>query len=283
MPYEVEPPAVFEHLGFSQMNLAAACGEAYRRRYVEGEDPSVLNVPALCGSGLHEAIHLYETVYQSEINRPGFTVEEAHAKTLTGLAKDSVRQILSENDIDSETLVYYGKQDLPFYFREKIPKMAESYLVWREYEAGRTRWVSGHAQDSCEVHCRLEIAGHPFESTIDQVFYDPHDRLVIRDIKTGKAKPEHAMQIEQYRVSLARGHGLAADYGQILYINGSEPKIEVVTFSLTEREVESMIARQARSIGEGLFLVNGPFNGYCQVCDFASDCAYAGVGPRGIA
>ena len=287
MPYPVMPPALREHISFSQLQLAANCGEAYRRRYIEGDALGPMNVPALCGTAFHEAVVNWELMYE------GYHVitpkTETLIKDLLVLTKAAIRHILDETGTDSEDLIYWGKQDLPYWFREKLEPMCEMYVSrrvqeWRDldFRWGLPDYHAGSANMSLEVTCELEVAGHPFIAYIDQVFCDSQKRTVIRDIKTGKPKPGHAMQLEVYRYALEKSHGIKADYGQLLYLHRkSEPYIQVVDFGLDDTEVKRLVGRLVRNLNDGVFLVNGPFNGHCDVCDFRTKCSWGGVGTHG--
>lgn len=274
MPYQVTAPTTREHLSFSQLQVAADCGEAYRRRYIEGESLGALTVPAVAGSAFHEAMLPFE---MSASIAGAIGDEERATEVLTRLVRRAINEEMRERGINSEELFQYGNMDLGYYIREKVPKWANLYVKRRlvEEEELDFRWVEDDPQKSIELECLVEVAGHPFLSFIDQVFYDSEGRLVIRDLKTGKPKPGHVAQMEQYRVALKRAFGLEAAYGQLLYLKGSdEPFIQVVDFQLTDNEVERMVGRLLRVVGEGVFIINGPFTGACENCEFRMDCPW---------
>ena len=280
MPYEVSAPSVREHLSFSQLELAANCGEAYRRRYVEGERGlDAMNVPALVGSAFHLSTQEFEVANDlQDDGGQGFEWGKHANKALSTVTKDSVRYLIDEGGIDTDELIHYGKQDLGYFLREGIPKLSRNYLARRQYEVEELGFTWAFSpEESIEIECRLEIAGHPFVAYIDQVFTDSQGRTVIRDLKTGKPKKSHVMQLEQYRLALKRAYGVEADYGQALYVNGEQATIHTTKWRLSDGDVERMTARLVRAVGDGLFLVNGPFNGHCEVCDFRADCAWGKV------
>lgn len=281
MPYEVTEPSLREHLSFSQLSLAASCGEAYRLRYIEGESGGPTNVPALVGSGLHAAVL---DVEEHIFGKPTKIIDWEQAEyVLAQRTKDHVRNILREEGITGEDLVYFGKQDLPFFLRQRIPEMSAIYLMRRreELEELGFRWAFPTPAESIEVACIVDIGGKKFLAYIDQVFIDSKDRVVIRDLKTGKPKDGHAMQLEQYRLALKRSHGVDANYGQLLYLGEKKkPVLEVVKWQLDDRQVESATARLVHTINDGVFLVNGPFTGACTLCDYTPTCPYGAVATR---
>lgn len=281
MLYEVTEPSLREHLSFSQLSLAASCGEAYRRRYVEGENSGPTNVPAVVGTGLHAAVlDVEQHIHDFPVKSLAF--EDAEY-ILVQRTKDHIRQALKDQGLSSDDLVYFGKQDLAFFFRQRIPEMAAIYLQRRaeEYEELNFRWAFGTPEESIELECVVEIGGKKFLAYIDQVFLDSKDRLVIRDLKTGKPKDGHAMQLEQYRLALKKSHEVDADYGQLLYLGQKEkPILEVVKWQLDDRQVESATARLVHNVADGVFLVNGPFTGACSLCDFTPTCPYGAVSTR---
>lgn len=281
MPYEVMDPTLREHLSFSQLSLAASCGEAYRRRYIEGEVYDTWNVPALVGTAFHEAVLPFELTI--EHRHPKAIDWDAGHRFLIARTKEVIRAIMDDKGISSEQLIHYGKQDLPFFFRTRIPEMACLYLRRRRYENEQLgfRWGLGSAEASIEVEILVEIGGKKFVGYIDQVFYDSSGRFVIRDLKTGKPKYGHAMQLEQYRLALKRARGIEADYGQLLYIHQKKkPVLEVVKWELDDRQVETATARLVHTVHDGVFLVNGPFTGACELCDYTPTCSYGQVGTR---
>ncbi len=293
MPTVVEAPTTREHLSFSQLKLAANCGEAYRRRYVEGEQVGALTVPAMVGSAFHESIAAFESALRlarpedPEAIAAGHWVPEVdnQINLLCSLVRHTIDGELRSKGVNSESLFHYGKQDLGFYYREKLPKMAERYVNHRIMEETSRQFAWGIDDDptkSIEVESLIEVGGHPFLSFIDQVFCDSAGRIVIRDLKTGNPSSGDAMQIEQYRLSLWRSHGIQADYGQVLYLGkGSQAKPETVKFTLSDHDLDRMTGRVLRNIGEGTLLINGPFTGACHNCEFRLDCDWGSVTTHG--
>lgn len=293
MPFRVEPPTKREWLSFSQLKLAAVCGEAYRRRYVEGEQLGALTVPAMVGSAFHESLPAFESSLRlarpddPELAAQGFWFPEMDRAIglLSSLVRHRINEELREKGVTSESLFHYGKQDLGYYFRNKLPGMAERYITYRYVEETERHFCWAIEDDptkSIEVESLVEISGHPFLSYIDQVFCDSHGRVVIRDIKTGNPAAGDAMQIEQYRLSLWRSHGIVADYGQLLYVGkGDQAKPQVVKFDLSDHDLDQMTGRVLRQVGQGTWLINGPFTGACGNCEFQMDCSWGNVSPHG--
>lgn len=273
------------YVSFSQLSTAARCGEEYRLKYMGPRPDFAYNVPALAGTAFHAALMDWEISTEEDQKDPTFDWDHA-AHTLVGHTKDIVRGIIADGELDVDLMPFYGRQDLPYYFRLKIPAMTKSYLTRRQEEVKdlNFRWgLKDSADASIEVECLIEVGGLPFKAFIDQVFFDSKGRLVVRDIKTGKPKIEHAMQLEVYRLALKKAFGVEAEYGQVLYLNKPEPYQQVVKWSLSDGEVEDMTARLVRSVNSGLFLINGPFNGSCGTCDFQPDCRFGQVDVHGVA
>lgn len=281
MPYEMSSPSMREHVSFSQLALVARCGEAYRRNYVVGDNPDrPLNVPALAGGAFHSAVEEMEQTETSRLYELSLWGEhEGLERDLALLMKLKIREMMDYLEIKSEDLLYYGKQDLPFYFRKKIPEWSHNYLTYRAHEiSSGYQWHHADPGESLEVNCLVELDGiGKFTGFIDQLLTDSLGRTIIRDLKTGKPKASDAMQLEQYRFALAHSHGIEADYGQIMYVSGGETTIHTVRWSLSDVDIIQMIYRLNEAIGTNIFQVNGPYNGACSSCDFHGDCPWGKV------
>jgi CRISPR/Cas system-associated exonuclease Cas4 (RecB family) len=282
MPYEVVPPTLREHLSFSQLAMAANCGEAYRRAYVEGEERASWNLPALYGSAFHAMLEVFELALHrltlAEISSSFDLLAEVMSKRVTReVDREMARLGLAESEVRT-----YGKQGFEFWRDNKIHVLTRSYLSQRQSELERGwGWWNDDPREAIEFECLVDVGGGKFIARIDQLLVDGSGRTVIRDIKTGKPKAGHAMQLEQYRVALERAAGVKADYGQLLYIGSEKPHPQVVVWRLTDRDVDLATGRQKRAIDEDIWLVNGPYNGACEFCDFRSTCPWGEVKVRG--
>lgn len=283
MPSRVTAPTRREHMSFSQMQLAAQCGEAYRRKYIEGHTPGPENLPAMVGSAFHSAVELWEGAMYREvgIRSPKFGWSE-QVDFLELMTKKQLNIRLDEYELPVETIITYGNQDLEHWRREKIRGLAETYLDFRRVEVTRGwDWFGEEPSDMLEVTVKGDIGGHPFLGQIDMIYLDSRGRLVIRDLKTGEAKSFHAMQVHQYRVALLRDLGIFADYGQLLYVKRTKPYVQVVAWDLEDQYIDEMARRLRENVEGNTLMVNGPFTGHCTNCDFQNDCPWSDVTPHG--
>lgn len=274
---EVVPTHRREHISFSQLATAARCGEEFRLKYIVGVPSDTVNIPALVGSAFHAAVEQFEMsglspIFDDDVNR------------LNKLTKYYVRKQMDDHSLRQDDLIQYGKQDLNFYYTERIPQVTESYLT-RRYQEQQDgfRFYNDDPETYSELICEVEINGHKTLAAIDQVMQDSSGRVVIRDLKTGEPRAKDAMQMEFYRLALKYETGIEADYGQLLYVKRKKPKIEVVKFMLNDEHVAILSNRLLNAIEHESFLVTGPINGHCSTCSFASICEFSKVGTRGIA
>ena len=285
MASEVIHPTRREHMSFSQVQLAAQCGEAYRRKYIEGAASGPENLPAMAGSAFHAAAEGWETAYfRSDVPTAAAIANDdvwwsEQVELLEVMTKKALNESLDAYDGE---LITYGNQDLRFWRKEKIKGLAQTYLDYRrvEFERGFD-WFGAGPEDSVEVECRAEIGGFPFLGMIDMIFLDSKGRTVIRDLKTGESKGFHVMQLEQYRLALKRAHGVEAAYGQLLYVKRSKPYLQVIDWNLEDGEIDEMVARVRANVEGNTLMVNGPFTGHCAVCDFSADCPWGDVTAHG--
>lgn len=283
MPIEVTTPTKAEHVSFSQVQLAAQCGEAYRRKYVEGEVVISENLPGMAGSAFHKAVEQWEgSMFRNEkLRDPDFPWPE-HVEMLTIMTKRVLLDLIEEFPGEPEEITTYGKQDLHHWQTEKIEGLAQTYLDYRQLEMERGwDWFGDSPEEMLEVEVRAEIGGFPFLAYIDMIYFDSQGRLVIRDLKTGEAKNYHTMQVEQYRLAVARTLGIEADYGQLLYVKRSKPYVQVVKWELADAHIDEMSRRLRANVEGNTLMVNGPFTGHCTVCEYRPTCPWGDVTPHG--
>lgn len=287
--YTEEPP---EYVSFSQMSLAAHCGEAYRRKYLApvGTIPA-LNIYTLFGSVFHSAVEEFETHWFHQIREKVRNMTEEQAdkfwllldEDLLLRTKRQMRIQMTLHGVEEKDLIFYGKHDLKYFYVEKMPLTVKSYLAQRRKESEEGVLLDGDEPiEALEVLCHTDMGTYPIKAVIDQVLVDSLGRRVLRDLKTGEPKPEHAMQLEVYRLAMERrGLGPIA-YGQLLYVKREKPYVQVVKFSLDDEAVDEMINRMRSSILSSSLMVNGPLNGFCQSCDFQAECTWSSVRVRGV-
>lgn len=283
MPTEVTRPTQRPHLSFSQVQLAAQCGEAYRRKYVEGEEVDGTNLPAMAGSAFHKAVERWETTMfrQGSMRNESFPWDE-HVEMLTIMTKKALLEEIEKFPGTEDEIHYFGNQDLRHWRTEKLEGLAKTYLDFRQTEMARGwDWFGDEPSDMVEVEVHANIGGFPFKAMIDTIYHDSRELVVIRDLKTGEAKNHHTMQLEQYRLALKRATGIEADYGQLLYVKRKTPYVQVVDWNLSDDEVEEMAVRLRANVKGNTLMINGPFTGHCTVCDFRPTCPWGDVTPHG--
>lgn len=260
------------HASVSQLSLAASCGEAYRRRYIEGEKDAS-GLPAEAGTAVHTAVEVWESSF---LDAPYSTLPASAGREIHELAKQSLRDVPGLRE-----LRYYGKQDADWWFTEGLKVRVDNYLAYRadELDAGWT-WERGLGASPFELELDVSFADRDFKGFIDQVLLDPRGRIVIRDLKCGREKPWHAMQLEFYILGIVQQWEMDQDdvYGQVLYLNGKKPKVQVVAPRMDEANADRMVADLVGMIDAGLFPVTGPFTDSCGFCSFRPDCPWGAVG-----
>lgn len=285
MPYHMSTPTVRPHLSFSQLKVAAECGEEYRLKYVEGFEDDQENVPALVGSAFHAAAQEAEIGWNLTHGTPvsGSEIFEYRIE-LEQLTRQAITRLMREKGLAEKDLLVYGGQTLTKYRTEQVPKMVENYMEQRQLEvaSNKFQWaIKDSAALSTEVPCEVSIDDQLFVAHVDQVFHDSQGRVVIRDLKTGKPRAGHAVQLELYRLALFLQTGIQADYGQLFYVKGNSAYMQVVDFTLDKNDVVRMIRRLLSQIGDNAFTVNGPFTDHCKICSVRSHCVYGNVGVHG--
>lgn len=275
-----------EFLRYSMLATAADCGELFRRTYGEhAEDSEYHTVPTLVGTAFHTAAEHYEISVAESGDEGVSKWSDETVDLLVRKTKDQVNRIIEDEDIDPDGLEFWGKQDLRQFRTKHIKDFARNYVQQRQQEAGNgwtAAWVNG--KPAFEVSIWTPILGGQthLRSAIDRVMVDGQERIVISDLKTGKPKNHHAVQLEVYRAGLSLQYDIEADYGQVLYVKGTAPNPQLVRrWQYNNGTVEEMLSRlyQTVSASSG---VTGPFNGHCEVCDLADDCKFANTGFQGI-
>lgn len=253
---------------FSQLSLAASCGEAYRRKYIAGEDePSGL--PAEAGTAVHQAIEVWEPEHGAA------AVSATDGTELLDLAKAFLRAVP-----DVRQMRHYGKQDFDWWITEGLKARVDNYLSHRKAElaSGWTWWAG--VETPFEIPLAATFADYDFTGYVDQALSDSRGRVVLRDVKSGREKASHAMQVELYCLAIRQRYDLDRDdvYGQVLYLNGKKPKVIPVAPILDVADADRMVADLLAMREHSLFPVTGPFTGHCDVCSFRPDCVFGHVG-----
>ena len=249
------------HVSFSRLALKSRCGEKYRRRYILGAKDSD-NLPSVAGSAVHSAVEQAE--------------REGQLDSLLEIAKANLRAVDGLKELQ-----YWGKQNVAWWFRKGLADRCRNYLTWRE--RAQPRWYLDDPALSSEVGILVQFVGSPGLPIIppllcylDQVFYDANGRLVIDDLKTGKKKSDHLMQLQFYMLAWNVLHPEEpASYGQLLYLNGSKPTVDTTMLTLT---VDDAVRMLSSLLDERGFPFNGPFTGECNICQFVGDCPAGQVG-----
>ena len=244
-------------LSFSRLSLKSKCGERYRRAYVLGERDNG-SVPMVAGSAIHKAVELWELGLASG--------------SLLDIAKAELRAVPDLYELPS-----FSNRDAAWWFKTGLKGRVDNYLKWRDTRADWWR----EPVESIEVPFTVRLKGAgvelpPLRGVVDQVFYDEWGRLVICDLKTGKQKPEHFMQLQLYMLAWLKLHPKTIpDYGMAVYLDGKEPTFQATPLSLSEGDAARMLASLLHERG---YPANGPFTGECQWCPFRPTCPYGLVG-----
>jgi len=266
------------------LKVAAQCGEEYRLKYVEGLAQEQENLPAVVGTAMHAAVEEFESRYdlQGDIDLPPQRKMDLWVD-LTTRTKNALHHYMDSNNLEAGDLLVYGGDTMRKFQTDLIPKMTEAYLEqrWAEIESGFEWAVKGSGALSSEIECLIDIGGVELLAYVDQLFLDSMGRHVIRDLKTGKPRPGHAMQLEFYHYALFLKTGIKCDYGQLLYVKGGKLYVQVVKFSLQPDDILRMIRRLLAQIGDNSFTINGPFTDHCKICSVRSNCVYGNVGVHG--
>lgn len=229
-------------LSHSQIVKYAQCGEAYRRAYILKErGPSGL--PALAGNAMHEAVEVWEQADDLDLYQVA-------------------RGILSVKP-DVNTARHYGKEDLAWWLSTGLRNLSNAYVARRATEKIQMRALE------------YDFQHDGVRAIIDQV-YENGGVLVARDLKTGKKKRDHILQMELYIWLYNRSHAEKIQHGALLYLDKKKGNWEqvLVWSSLDDNYVDQF----KRAIAHNIFPPTGPFNDACGMCDFIATCSYGQAG-----
>ena len=265
------------HLSFSQLLVYARCPKQYQFKYLHSFIVDGANLPALVGSAFHAGAEEFERDRKFHFDSPQASAE------LIRLTRQSLTATMDVEGIAEDDLITFGKQDLKHWMGKGIPGLAKQYLAMREEESHNgTDLAWGMHTPPLEVKVTdNDAGGHPVIGFIDQVLVDSKDRPFIRDLKTGKPKHEHIMQLEVYRYLYQREFGVSPDYGQLAYVSPTNYTFEVIKFSLSSDAVADLLNDIEALVLHRVFPPLGTINGSCGQCDFRNVCPYGNVAGRG--
>lgn len=243
-----------DSISISQINTWAQCGLRYRFEYVDGrKQPDTLYTAV--GNAWHQAVELFEFRNRRD--------------DLHDLARSFLRQY------DVEKLPYWGKQGPEWWYREGLYRLARNYQQILDVEQ--------HLDIvDIEKHAHVALADDlpKVNGYIDQVLRDRRsDKLVVRDLKTGKQQPSHVVQLELYRVAAEIEYGEEVEWMASLYLNGDSPTQNLYYPALSHRELTDLV----RSFVEAKsYPVTGPLTGACDSCPFKLECPYSSIGQSNV-
>lgn len=246
-------------LSFSQLQKFYDCGEMYRRRYVEGEREAE-TVAAWAGTAFHRAVEGFERAGRPDNDLMKRTMSHFNRRT------------------NLSNLQSYPNRGPQFYVDEAFPFWSKNYIA-AVPDGESIPWID----HECSLLVRFASDLPPIAAIIDQVFLDSQDRVVIRDLKTGKPKPEaHALQLELYTAAWNIFNlDFPADYAQAIYVN-EEYKgaawISTIVPTLTQEQLSAML-RSLFTVDD--FPIQGPLTGACNYCSYRPTCPYGYVGQVG--
>ena len=194
-----------KHYSFSQLAMAAACGEQYRLKYVEGLADDITNVPAVAGSAFHQAVA--EEEVRNFLTKSPATESNLIALTRMHAKKEALKYG------GPYSLEFFGKQTYDWWMKTKVPILAANYTAVRDRQIELGWKIWGENGDiGVELECHVDFNDQQFLGYIDLVLVDPQGNIVLVDLKTGAAKESHAIQLHQYEAAFYEKTGIQAQY-----------------------------------------------------------------------
>lgn len=263
-------------LSFSQLSLYADCALQYRFKYEDKLPSDDASLPTEAGTAIHRAIEEYETRCYNQ-RRTGI---DAPLPQLTELA----RHHLLANPATPDAR-HFGKQDLKHWYGA-VENRCEAYLHSEVENFLDWGWWS-FSPLSVEVELRTQFGGVDFVAFADQIRTDSNGIVVIRDIKTGKRKPDkHALQLNLYMLAfLEMNPDLSPDdvYGQVLYLGDKGVTADPVPLAMTKAGADALAAGLAASKDSGVFPPTGVFHDdACKWCPYKAECPLGALRQEGI-
>lgn len=256
----------------SQIGKLAECEMMWAFAYI-GERRGASSVSTEAGSAFHEAAEWYERARAN-----GLAVGH------DALAAAAVQRLWAAADLHE--LKVWGKATPQRFMDETFDQWAEAYVSQRRADEDQ-----GMAMLEPEQRVALHQGGHDWMiGYVDQLLQRPDGDLVVRDLKTGKPKPWHAMQIECYIEMVAQQRHQAGEpavpvTGQIFYLPTG--KVEPVVKTMSSGAIFDLVGAAQRRIGElrhekRLPMATGIFTDACGLCDFRAECPAGEVGERNV-
>lgn len=252
---------------FSRLSTYAACPKRYQLKYVDGH-ASEPTLPMLAGTAVHTAIEQWETVKANDRDGPGLT---------------TLAQLHLAASPDLNTARVYGKKNIDYWISGGLEQMCDA---WLEFRGDHPLAFAETQPLSVEYEVKWQGEGVEFVGYIDQlVEADGGDRLVVRDLKTGKPKDTHRVQLECYMASLPRE--LTARYervsGEAVYLrDDGSYEIQTTEPTLTPYQLWEWLLEFSQAQVSHAFPATGRFTGACEWCDFRHLCPVSGVGETNV-
>lgn len=253
---------------FSRLSTYSACPKRYELKYIDGHrgEPTL---PMLAGTAVHKAIEQWEVRHVNE---------QPDGPKL----KDIARHLLA-SDPGLPVARVYGKKNVDYWLTTGLERMCDAWLEFRGQQS--IVWATV-APPSVEVEVSWRAGGAEFVGYIDQLVVAPDgERLIVRDLKTGKPQASHRVQLELYMASLPdelrRRFDRVSAEAVYLKDDGSY-EIQTTEPTLSFDELDAWLRGFTEAQRSGAFPATGRFNGACEWCDVADRCPVATVGERNV-
>lgn len=253
----------------SDLCLSQMCGEAFRRKVIEGER-GVLSCSLVGGIALHEgrAVNLSQKI-ESHVDLAVGSVTDA--------TRDAVVRSFSEGDVEpDEEMEGLGKAAICGQVIDRSVRMIQA-----DYEHHQK-----HIKPvAVEIGIGITLADYPFDIGMKIDVVEVGD--VIRDAKTSKRKPadnvaEMSQQLSLYSMGHEALYGRPCRSMQLDYIVPQKTQVQCLTYATVpnrynQQAVLNRIYMAQLGVEKGIFPPCDPGHWKCspKYCEFFHTCKYA--------
>lgn len=263
------PPDGLGHLSYSSYSTALECLKKFQLSRIQ-RAPSIPAWWFVGGSAVHAATEHYDRMAvnaQERAFRLGSVWEVLFGKEIEEVKK-------AEPD---EKKWRSGKERYKEW-NEIGPQLVQAYIDWRRRVPYQI-WTTPDGEPAIE----LDVSGHlpgcdmEIKAYIDRVFVDPVlNSMPVVDIKSGKTKPDSALQFGVYRALLEAKYGIQPEIGAAWMARegglGKPWSLAKYTPEYTGRQ----LGKLEQIVKAGAFTPH--VGGHCWGCD-VKDACYAYDGP----
>lgn len=255
-----------EHLSSTQIDMMSLCGEAYRRRYIEGEKIAP-GVAMLIGSGTHLGA---EINFKQKID----SHKDLPASDIVDIAVSGFEDIVEEGVEFDETETKRGTSIVIAEAKDTVAALAGLHAAEQ---------APDYQPVAVEKEILIPMPGAPFDMLGYVDLIDNQRR--VTDFKTaGKSKPkdeaDKSTQLTVYAASFLIDTGeLPAEVRLDTLVKTKTPKRQVLSSTRTNADVQALVHRvnaAINTIESGAFMPASPGSWKCSPkwCGYWSTCKF---------